>query len=250
MYPTVHRIQQLFPRGLKGIIFDCDGVLFDSRASNIQYYNLILGALGQPPMSPEDEDYTHMASVGQSLARIVPPALMPKLPEARKRIVYRRDILPLLEPEPGLMELLRWLRDAGFRRGICTNRTTTMEYVLDHFGMTELFFPVMTASRVRAKPHPEGICATLDAWGLARDEVAFMGDTIADEETARMAGVCFWAYRSPALAARLHLDDFWSLRRVLAEYARLPCGQERGHMPGQGNGRGDGHGRVAPRAAR
>lgn len=250
MYPTVHRIQQLFPRGLKGIIFDCDGVLFDSRASNIQYYNLILGALGQPPMSPEDEDYTHMASVGQSLARIVPPALMPKLPEARKRIVYRRDILPLLEPEPGLMELLRWLRDAGFRRGICTNRTTTMEYVLDHFGMTELFFPVMTAARVRAKPHPEGLCATLDAWGLARDEVAFIGDTIADQETARMAGVCFWAYRSPALTARLHLDDFWALRRVLAEYGRGQCGRERGHMPGQGNGRGVGLGRVTPRAAR
>ena len=226
MYPTVHRLQQLFPRGLKGIIFDCDGVLFDSRASNIQYYNLILGALGQPPMSRQDEDYTHMASVGQSLARIVPPALMSRLPEARKRIVYRRDILPLLEPEPGLMELLRWLRGAGLRRGICTNRTTTMEYVLDHFGMTELFFPVMTASRVRAKPHPEGICATLNAWGLARDEVAFMGDTIADEETARMAVVCFWAYRSPSLSARLHLDDFWALRRVLAEYARQEHGQE------------------------
>ncbi len=60
-----------------------------------------------------------------------------------------------------------------------------------------------------------------------------MGDTIADEETARMAGVCFWAYRSPSLTARLHLDDFWTLRRVLAEYQR----QENGRQGGQSAGR-------------
>lgn len=27
-----------FPEGIRGIVFDCDGVLFDSRASNIHYY--------------------------------------------------------------------------------------------------------------------------------------------------------------------------------------------------------------------
>ena len=34
--------------GLKGIIFDCDGVLFDSRDVNIKYYNMIKDALGLP----------------------------------------------------------------------------------------------------------------------------------------------------------------------------------------------------------
>ncbi len=29
----------LFPRGLGGVIFDCDGVMINSRAANEQFYN-------------------------------------------------------------------------------------------------------------------------------------------------------------------------------------------------------------------
>lgn len=43
----------LFPDGLRGVIFDCDGVMIDSRAANDEFYNRVLAYFGLPPMTPE-----------------------------------------------------------------------------------------------------------------------------------------------------------------------------------------------------
>ena len=48
---------RLFPHGLAGVIFDCDGVLLDSRESNSIFYNRVLAVFGLPPMTPEQEKY-------------------------------------------------------------------------------------------------------------------------------------------------------------------------------------------------
>jgi len=36
------------------VIFDCDGVLFDSREANTVFYNHILSEFQLPPMTEED----------------------------------------------------------------------------------------------------------------------------------------------------------------------------------------------------
>jgi phosphoglycolate phosphatase len=38
---------------LRVIIFDCDGVMFDSRQANINFYNHLLARFDQPPMDPK-----------------------------------------------------------------------------------------------------------------------------------------------------------------------------------------------------
>src|SRR5579871_1759000 len=40
---------------LELVIFDADGVLFDSGDSNTAYYNAIFRQLGEPPLSAEEE---------------------------------------------------------------------------------------------------------------------------------------------------------------------------------------------------
>lgn len=46
-------LERTFPAGLSGLIFDCDGVMVDSRDVNIGYYNLLLREVGKPPITPE-----------------------------------------------------------------------------------------------------------------------------------------------------------------------------------------------------
>ena len=58
-------------KNLKGVIFDCDGVLVASKEANKQYYNLILKGLGMPPMNSEQEDYMHMHTVDESIKYLV-----------------------------------------------------------------------------------------------------------------------------------------------------------------------------------
>jgi len=201
--------------GLRGVIFDCDGVLFDSKASNTAYYNAVLAKLDLPPMGLEQEGYCHSHTARDSLLHIVPPRLHDRILDAVAQVNYRRDILPHLAAEPGLYDLLDWLRASGVALGIATNRTTTMDWVVDRFQLGHYFSPIMHAGKARSKPHPEMLHAALRQWGMRRDEAAFVGDTSVDEAAAHAAGVPFWAYKGPGLRARLHVGSYWQLRQAL-----------------------------------
>lgn len=202
-----------FLNGLKGIVFDCDGVLFDSMDSNRLYYNAILDRLGLGPMTAEQEAYVHAHAVHESLAYIVPKDRWDEITGARSQVDYRAEILPHLRPEPGLYELLGRLRQAGYRLGISTNRTSTMGWLVQRFGLDRYFEPIVTASDVRPKPHPESLNLILRRWGLLPKQTAFVGDSKVDQLTAQAAEVRFWAFRNPGLTAELHVHDFWEMAR-------------------------------------
>jgi phosphoglycolate phosphatase-like HAD superfamily hydrolase len=119
-----------------------------------------------------------------------------------------RDLIHLMRPAPGLVPMLDAARDAGLRLGVFTNRSSTMELVLETFGLDHFFEPVITARDVPPKPAPEGLRRILGRWRATAGQVAFVGDTVLDQRAARGAGVRFWAYRAPALAADLHVNDF------------------------------------------
>ena len=196
---------------LRGLIFDIDGVLFDSRSSNMEYYNMIRRAVQLPPLTPEEEDYCHMASAEQALAHIIPPEYREEAEKACSAINYRKQILPLLSVEPGLLELLHWLKVYDVRLGICTNRGSAVDELLRYFSLESFFFPIMTSRICPPKPYPDGLLRILDEWRLKPSEVAFLGDSKVDEQAAAGAGVPFWAYRSPFLTAELHFDGFFNM---------------------------------------
>jgi HAD superfamily hydrolase (TIGR01509 family) len=196
---------------LRGLIFDIDGVIFDSRSSNIEYYNLIRRAVQLPLLTLEEADYCQMASVEQSLAHIIPPEYREEAAKACKAIDYRRQILPLLSVEPGLVELLTWLKLYDVRLGICTNRAYAVEELLRYFSLEYFFFPIMTAGLCPPKPYPDGLLRVLETWRLEPSEVAFLGDSIVDAQAAAAAGVPFWAFRNQLLTAELHFDGFFNM---------------------------------------
>jgi beta-phosphoglucomutase-like phosphatase (HAD superfamily) len=201
--------------GLGGIIFDCDGVMIDSLEANRRYYNILLERLGQGPMTGTQETYVHAHHVRESLAHIFPPELLERAEAARLGLDYR-DILPSLSLEEGLVEFVVAVRRAGMWAAINTNRSDTMELLLDHFGLRGFFAPVVTAATVaRPKPDPEGILKILRAWDLAPGQVAYIGDTTLDEQAALAAGVRFWAFKNPDLRGELLVPDFPSLRACL-----------------------------------
>ena len=90
---------------LSGVIFDCDGVLVDSRDANRMYYNLIREGIGMLPITPEEEDYVHMHAVGECLDRIIPAERRQEAEDVRRNLDYR-DIFPFIFLEDGLVALL------------------------------------------------------------------------------------------------------------------------------------------------
>ena len=197
--------------GLQGLIFDCDGVMFDSWESNKLYYNLILGRLGLGPMNADQEHYVHSHAVRECLEYIAPGVAWADIDAARISVSYIDEILPTLVPEPDLMPLLTRLKAEGVRTAVHTNRTNTMHLLVRRFGFEAYFNPVISAAEVRPKPDPEGVAVILRQWEADPGKVAFIGDSDLDEQTAANGGVRFWAFRSPHLSAELHLTDFSSL---------------------------------------
>jgi HAD superfamily hydrolase (TIGR01549 family) len=199
-------------RRVRGLIFDCDGVILDSRDANRMYYSIIRERMGMLPITPEEEDYVHSHSVMESLARVIPRERLDEANEQRKHFDYR-EILPYLYLHEGLVPFLETLQENGVRMAVNTNRTDTMEMMLDIFELRRFFAPVITAARVsHPKPNPEGVHKILAHWNLRGPEVAYLGDSRLDEQTARAAGVPFWAFQNLSLVAALHIPNFEILR--------------------------------------
>ena len=79
-------LERTFPAGLSGLIFDCDGVMVDSRDVNIGYYNLLLREVGKPPITPEQAGYVQMSTAKEALEYIFSPEEL-KLKYSHNRVV-------------------------------------------------------------------------------------------------------------------------------------------------------------------
>lgn len=218
IYAAAHELERQYPQGIEGIIFDCDGVMFDTRDSNIAFYNLILERLSLPSMTPEQEHYVHMSTVAEALECIVPEEKRSGVEEACQSVNYLTEIMPHMIPEEGFFDFVKFLHRKNIRMAVHTNRTNTMEKVLEEFALSEFFSPVMTAGKVRGKPNPEGSHAILDTWNVSAGSIAFIGDSSVDMQTAQNASVPFWAFKNDSLEANLHIRDFAQLYRAMESF--------------------------------
>ena len=191
-----------------GIIFDCDGVVIDSRAANIEYYNYLREYLGLPRLTREQEDFVQAATVQQAMDAIFPKPLQPLLRDAARRISYVRDIMPHIGCYPGLHEVLDFCRASGLRLAMNTNRTDGMDLLLENCRLQGYFDPIVLASDVsRPKPAPEGAQLILRTWKCTPKTVLFIGDSSSDKGAAEGAGIPFLSCQTEGLAPQ-SVSDF------------------------------------------
>ena len=203
-----------FPARPAGLIFDCDGVLFDSKDANSAYYNHIRAALGIAPMDEAEASWAHMASTKEVLEAMAGPERFDEAMEIGRHTSYSNLFMPLMIPEPGMREFLVRAKGAGLRLALCTNRSDSVRKVLDHFDLP-FFDPVITVTQAPPKPDPHGLLSILQIWGAGREEVAYVGDSLVDEQAGRAANIPFVAFKNPGLAAALHVDNYAAFARTL-----------------------------------
>jgi phosphoglycolate phosphatase len=189
------------------VIFDCDGVMFDSRQSNINFYNHLLIHFGLPPLRDDQVSYIHMATADESVRYVFRDT-----PYLEQALAYRlqMDYTPFIRgmvPEPGLKDLLALLKPTcGL--AVATNRSNTIGTVLDLNGLTGYFDIVVSSLDVASpKPHPESLLKILDFFAIRPDQALYVGDSPVDSETAKAASVPFVAYKNRTLDAAFHVDQ-------------------------------------------
>jgi len=196
------------------VIFDCDGVMFDSRQSNINFYNHLLSHFGLPLLREEQVVYIHMATADESIRYIFKGT--PYLDQA---LAYRlqMDYTPFVRDmvqEPGLKELLGLLKPkCGL--AVATNRSNTIGTVLESNGLAGYFDIVVSSLDVaRPKPHPESLFKILDFFSILPNQALYVGDSQVDAETAKAASVPFVAYKNRNLDAAFHVDQLLDIASV------------------------------------
>jgi HAD superfamily hydrolase (TIGR01509 family) len=204
-------------RKFRCVIYDCDGVLFDSLETNRRLYNYICTSIGRAPLTEEELKYAHMHTVFEAIHFISrnDESLERKALELLPGI-DPKDYIPYLKMEPNLLETLKTLKETGIFRAINTNRSTSMRYVLDWFDLWPYFDLVITSIDVRnPKPHPESIEKIIETFHVERKQTVFVGDSEIDQQTAESAGVIFIAYKNREIAKEFFIDDHLALINIL-----------------------------------
>ncbi|MBW2610223.1 MAG: HAD family hydrolase [Deltaproteobacteria bacterium] len=199
------------------VIFDCDGVMFDSRQANINFYNHILAHFDLPPMTEDSIAFVHMNTADESIRCLFRKT--PLLKDAQE-FIRQVDYTPFIGDmiiEPGLKELLKKLRPR-FGLAVATNRSNTIGKVLECNGLDRVFDIVVSSLDVKnPKPHPESIFKILDYFGIKPPESIYVGDSMVDYETARAAGVIFISYKNRELEADYYTDSMSDIADIVGD---------------------------------
>ncbi|HOC45094.1 MAG: HAD family hydrolase [Syntrophorhabdaceae bacterium] len=219
---------------IKCVIYDCDGVLFDSFDANRRLYNAIAKGGGRPPLNDDELKYCHTHTVFESIAHIFRGDAGAEQKGTRyfKDHIDFRDFIVYLEMEPHLKEVLTVLRNRGIHTAISTNRTTSMRHIMSRYGLWDFFDIVVTAAhqarsdrdepddreilQARSKPDPEGVGKILHALGVGPEATLYIGDSEVDMGTARSAGVRFIAYKNSTMPADAVINDHLALLDLLS----------------------------------
>jgi phosphoglycolate phosphatase len=176
------------------VIFDCDGVLFDSNPANVAFYTAVLDALGEPRLTPAQEKHVHMLSSPQVMELLFghDPARRATATRVAASIDYR-PFFRLMVPVTGLHDTLTRLRQS-YRLAMATNRGRTIPDLLQEFALEGLFDAVVgTLDVPRPKPHPDMLLECTRRLDVEARRAVFIGDTEADQAAAAAAGMPFIA---------------------------------------------------------
>jgi beta-phosphoglucomutase family hydrolase len=176
-----------------GALFDWDGVVIDSSEHHERSWEMLAQEIGQP--LPTDH---FVRGFGMKNQVIIPDILgWTNDPDEidrhslRKEYLYREILRDQgIEPLPGILELLRTLRDHGVPCAVASStHRENVETVFDVIGLRDYFQAVVTGEDVsRGKPHPEVFLKSAEAIGRYPHACAVFEDALVGIEAGRAAG--------------------------------------------------------------
>lgn len=198
---------------LKLIVFDCDGVMFDSRRANQEYYNHLLNHYNHPPMDEDELNYVHMHNAPDSIRHIFRndnEHTFAEIERFRHELGYDR-FLPFMKIETDLVAFLDRVK-TKYKLAISTNRGTTMGPLLTLYNLEEYFGKVVTSvTASRPKPAPDGLLEIMKHFHCRAEETIFIGDSKIDEQHAASCNVPLIAFKSPTIKAAYYVNSFMEI---------------------------------------
>ena len=186
-------------------LFDFDYTLVNSEPAIVKCFHITLQKLGYHDVPDERIKKTIGLPMVEAVKRIVGTA---DDAEAERFVdAYRPEADRYMTPGthffPDTLDVLRALRARGARIGIISSKTRSrIQEKFDETGTSDLIDRIIGIEDVKTpKPAPEGIEAALRAFGAARQQTLYVGDSVVDAGAAQQAAVPFAAVLTGATPA-------------------------------------------------
>lgn len=193
------------------LIFDLDGTLLDSIEGIGTASNKALAQFGYPPHPIEA--YKHYVGNGlrMTIERALPSEAVDRTDEVLEVMIeiYKKDYVIGLKPYEGIYTMLKDLISHGHQIAMITNKLQFMaDVIMPEFFADYPFIETIGRNATNpAKPDPTTILRVVAKSGMAKEESFMIGDTEADIEAARNAGIkevyVSWGFRKPEEVAYL-----------------------------------------------
>ena len=205
---------------IKAVLFDIDGVLLDSFAANLQFFQDLLTKAGYEPPSAEDYKplfHLTMKDAIQTMTKASTQEVDRVWHMGKNREVqYRIDLLQMPTDAPATIKELH----KTYKLGIVTSRVTTTVYEAQAMlELQKLFEVTVTYENTELhKPHPEPILHALKLLGIKPHEAVYIGDVHNDVAAARAAGTKVITYGKHIIqGSDAHAHTFSEISTIIAK---------------------------------
>ncbi len=184
-------------------IFDLDGTLLDTLGDLAASCNFALRSHSLPEHSVDDVRRFVGNGVRKLMERAIPqgeanPAFAETYAEFRRH--YMEHNLDTTRPYPGVMPMLKSLKDEGKNIAVVSNKfyAATRELCRHFFGD---YVEVAIGERdgIRKKPAPDTVVEALRELGVQSEGAVYVGDSDVDVQTAANSGMpcvsVLWGFR-------------------------------------------------------
>ncbi len=186
----------------KTVLFDLDGTLLDTLEDMADALNRIMRKYGLPERTLKEV----RSFVGNGARRLIELAAEGVDDETLEQILadykedYDRNYLIKTAPYPGILELLKTLRESGVKTGVVSNKPDSTVQELSEALFQDLAdVSVGEKTGIRRKPAPDTVLAAMEQLGSTKEDTVYVGDSEVDIATARAAGIpCIsvtWGFR-------------------------------------------------------
>lgn len=172
------------------LVFDCDGVLFDSSQSNIAFFNHCLDLGGYGPLNHGMAEKAVYMSVGQLLGELFNDARDRERLYTISQSVRFEEFFDSMRPLFDFESVLPIL-GSRYRLAVASNRSASLGLLFEHFALERYFSFRVSALDAPPKPDPEMLLRCCAHFGVPPSETVYLGDSAADSLAAASAGTGF-----------------------------------------------------------
>lgn len=175
---------------MRAILFDVSGTILDTKEHIFWQFEALTKQFDGAPATRSEIAAAMKGNLDDVLRALVKnkQTTLSEI-KAHHDTLYRRS-LRQMRLYPGTIDLLVLLRRLGYRTAAVTSGDSRIVEALDFTGARPHFDIVVTDEHVaQPKPHPEGIHYALTHMGVLPENAVMVGDSAADIEAGRQAGV-------------------------------------------------------------